>query len=179
MPDRFTECLAFTWDPHWDGQPLHKSSNDPGGWTAWGVTLSTFSSWQEDHGNPPATVEDLRAATKDDLAPIVRSRYWDAVHADQLPPGPDLLVYDFGYGSGSGTSAKLLQEVLGVAVDGRIGPATLAAAAAADAADHAGFVQRLGDRHESFYRSLRLFATFGHGWLNRNSARVTLALAAS
>ncbi len=173
-PGRFEACLAFTWLPQFDGQPLHTTPHDAGGATAWGVTLATYAAWRAKHGEPSTTVEDLRAATKDQLAELIRAEYWNALQGDHLPAGVDLLVYDFGYGSGAGTSARKLQEVLGVTVDGQLGPHTLAAA---QAFDREALIRKLNVEHETFYRGLRDFQYFGHGWTNRNDARLTAALA--
>lgn len=172
---RFETCLQFTWLPQNDGQPLHVTAHDGGGATAWGVTLSSYAAWRADNGIRPTTEEDLAAASKDELAGLIQSRYWNAVQADHLPVGADLLVYDFGYTAGPGTSARLLQEVVGgLRVDGQLGPVTLAAVARVDRLD---LVRRLGARHEAYYESLADFAEFGRGWTTRNSARLQLALA--
>lgn len=171
--DRFPECLAFTWRPDFDGDPIHTTPGDHGGATAWGVTLASYAAWRASHGIRLTTAADLGRASKSDLAALIRSRYWDAVQADHLPPGVDLLVYDFGYGSGPPVSVRLLQEVLGVVVDGDLGPQSLAAAAKAD---RMGLVRRLGARHDAFYRSLAQYPLFGRGWSRRNAARVAVAL---
>lgn len=172
---RFETCLNFTWLPQNDGQPLHTTPGDRGGATAWGVTLESYAAWRSDHGIRPTTEADLAAATKDDLATLIQSRYWNAVQGDHLPVGADLLVYDFGYGSGPGTSAKLLQEVVGgLRIDGQLGPVTLAAVARVNRLD---LIRRLSARHEAYYESLADFHLFGRGWTTRNSARLQLALA--
>ncbi|WP_281423880.1 glycosyl hydrolase 108 family protein, partial [Mesorhizobium silamurunense] len=59
-----------------------------------------------------------------------RRFYWDAVLGAELPDGVDCAVFDFAVNSGPGRAAKYLQAVLGVAQDGRVGPATVAAARA-------------------------------------------------
>ncbi len=172
--DRFSACMAFTWLPQNDGQPLHITAHDAGGATSWGVTLATFAAWRAKSGLRGTTAEDLGAATQDELATLIRSEYWNAVQGDHLPLGADLLVFDFGFVSGSGRSARILQQVLGVAVDGQLGPHTLAAAQACDRVD---LIRRLAAAHEAFYRGLRDFAYFGRGWTNRNNDRLAAALA--
>ncbi len=171
--DTFPAALAFTWRDDEDGQPYHVTPDDAGGPTAWGVTLETYAGWRRAHGNPHTTAADLRAATQAGLSELIRAYFWMPVAADRLPPGIDLLVYDFGFGSGPGTSARLLQQALGMRADGWIGPETLAAVWGRDAAT---FAAGLAARHDAFYRSLGSYRLFGRGWSRRNADRLTLAL---
>ena len=171
---RFLDCLAFTWRPENDGQQLHVTPGDRGGATSWGVTLATYAAWRRDHGSPETTVADLAAATKPELAPLIQSMFWNEVHGDQLPPGVDLLAFDFGFTSGAGESVKLLQGVLKLTEDGNFGPVTAAYATRADRLD---LIHALSARHEAYYRSLADFDRFGNGWTNRNTARLAVALA--
>lgn len=170
---RFDDCLAFTWRPDCDGQPLHVTPGDRGGATAWGVTLQAYAAWRADHGLPVTTAADLGRATKPELSELIRSRYWLAVCADSLPVGIDLLTYDFGYGSGPSTSVRQLQALVGVAQDGQLGPVSLAAV---NRMDREHLIRELAARHAAFYASLPDARLFGHGWLNRNNARLQLAL---
>lgn len=170
---RYDDCLAFTWRPENDGQPLHVTPGDRGGATAWGVTLGSYAAWRADHGVPVTTAADLGMATKAELSELIRARYWLAVSADSLPLSADLLTYDFGYGSGPGTSCRVLQAVVGVEQDGQLGPVSLAAIAHMDR-EH--LIRALAARHAAYYGSLADARLFGHGWLNRNNARLQLAL---
>ena len=174
--DRFAACLAFTWQVDNDGQPYHVTPGDSGGPTAWGVTYAAFVAWRRAHGHQ-ASLADLEHAEKTELAQLIRSNYWNAVQADHLPLGVDLMVYEFGFGSGPGTSARLLQEMVGLpeqSIDSSVGPITLAAAAEQN---RRSLILRLGARHEAFYESLGSYSRFGHGWSRRNSQRLAIALA--
>ena len=178
-PDRFGAALTFTWRRENDGQAFHVTPGDHGGPTAWGVTLPAFQAWRHAHGaNRLPDADDLREAQQSELATITRCNYWNAVQADQLPIGVDLVVYEFGFGSGPATSVRRLQEVLNpmgcrLKVDGALGPATLAATAGVPRLD---LVRRLGAAHAAFYRSLNQ-PVFLRGWLRRNADRLALALA--
>lgn len=176
--DRFGTCMAFTWRPENDGQPYHVTPGDHGGPTAWGVTFASFAAWRAAHRAPTPTPADLRAAATHELATLIRANYWNAVQGDHLPRGVDLLVYEFGFGSGPGTSVKNLQCVLndmgaGLVVDGGLGPHTMEKVARAD---RLALVERLGAAHAAFYRSLGQ-GTFLRGWLRRNADRLALASA--
>ncbi|MBB3175451.1 lysozyme family protein [Endobacter medicaginis] len=170
----FDTCLAFTWRPENDGQPMHTTAGDRGGATSWGVTIGTYTAWRRGHGRPVPTVADLQAAPKSELAQLYAEEFWNPISAARLPVGVDLMTFDFGVTSGVGTSARLLQETLQVTVDGRIGPGTLAAALSAD---RITLIRNLAARHEQYYRSLTDFPRFGRGWLRRNADRLTAALA--
>ena len=169
--DPFSRCLAFTWRPNNDGQSLHTTSGDPGGATAWGVTQATWAAWQKLRPSLPLYVG---SATLQQLSDLINAWFW--LGAGQgLPPGVDLMVFDFGFGSGPATAARQLQAVVGgIAVDGRIGPRTLAAVYAADAAT---LCRQLHDTQVGFYQGLTTFAEFGRGWTRRADDRLAAALA--
>lgn len=145
--------------------------NDPrdnGGATNMGITIGTLSQWI----HHPASVADVKALTREAVSPIYKGWYWDTVHGDALPPGVDAMVFDFGVTSSPLRSARFLQTALQVTVDGHIGPATLGAAADADASE---LVTELAERQEAFYRGLADFDHFGKGWLARVERRKAFA----
>lgn len=133
---------------------------DPGGATMKGVTLETFRKFVK----PGASKADLRKITDAQLAQVYRKHYWDAIKADQLPDGLDYAVFDYAVNSGPARSAKHLQAVLGVAQDGVIGPATLAAASRQPVAD---VIKALCAKRMTFLRGLKTWGTFGKGWERR------------
>ncbi|TIU93770.1 MAG: hypothetical protein E5W04_33760 [Mesorhizobium sp.] len=134
---------------------------DPGGATMKGVTLANFRR----HVKADASKADLRKITDGQVATVYRRFYWDAVSGAELPDGVDYTVFDFAVNSGPGRAAKYLQAVLGIAQDGRIGPATLAAARAKPAGV---VIDMLCDARLAFLQRLPIWPTFGKGW----SARV-------
>jgi len=144
---------------------------DPGGATMKGVTLANFRRFVK----PNATKGDLRKITDEQLATVYRRHYWDAVAGAQLPDGVDHAVFDYAVNSGPGRAAKALQAVVGAAQDGKIGPATLAAARGIM---HATVINELCDERLAFMKRAKgsagalkgklLWPTFGKGW----SARV-------
>jgi lysozyme family protein len=133
---------------------------DPGGATMRGVTLKTFS---EVLGRP-ATKEELRQITDEQLRKIYRGRYWNAACADQLPAGLDLVVFDMAVNAGPRRAVRMLQALLGVTTDGAVGPRTLAAVGLHDPGT---LIQEYSHERRSYYRSLSTFQTFGRGWLRR------------
>jgi lysozyme family protein len=116
----------------------------------------------------------MQALDAASVAPIYQALVWNKVAGDALPRGVDLMVFDHAVLGGTATSAKALQEVLRVAVDGDIGPITKGAAKAASGVLLIG---KLAWNQEMEYRSDADFSLFGNGWLSRLDARVAAALA--
>lgn len=134
---------------------------DPGGATNKGITLATFRRYVKPNG----TVADLKALTVEQAGIVYRRQYWDAVLGAELPSGVDYAVFDFAVNSGPHRAAQYLQRAAGVsAVDGRIGPMTLAAVRRMPADE---LINRLCDTRLAFLRRLKTWPTFGRGWSNR------------
>lgn len=133
---------------------------DPGGITNLGVTKRVWESWT----GKPASEADMRALTPAAVAPLYRARYWYAVRADDLPAGVDYAVFDAAVNSGPVQAAKWLQRAVGVADDGKIGPATLAAVRAAPAVN---VVAAFTERRRQFLQGLKTWPVFGKGWDRR------------
>ena len=133
---------------------------DPGGMTNLGVTKRVWEEWI----GKPATEADMRALTPEMVGSLYKTRYWDAVRADDLPSGVDLCVFDCAVNAGVGRASKFLQQAVGVTADGQIGPKTVEATTAKPADE---IVAKFCDLREAHYKSLTTFATFGKGWMNR------------
>jgi lysozyme family protein len=136
------------------------NSRDPGGATNLGCTKATW----ETYVGHPVTKDDIKALTPSDVKPLYKQRYWDTVKGDDLPVGVDYAVFDFAINSGPSRAAKTLQSVLGVAADGSIGPATLAALETSNIRDVA---TRICEERLAFLQALPTWSTFGKGWDRR------------
>ncbi len=143
---------------------------DPGGATNWGITLTTLRHFRGDRNLGVQAIRDLTMAQ---AAPIARALYWRPMDCEALPPGADLMVFDFGFNAGPGTSAEMLQRQVGADVDGDIGPLTVLATRGCD---RVAVILGLADRQTAYYRGLADFPRFGDGWLRRTRARRDLAL---
>lgn len=138
--------------------------NDPGGITNLGVTKTTWEGWT----GKPATAADMRALTVEQVAPLYRKRYWDAMRCDDYPPAVALCVFDFGVNAGIKRGVRYLQMVVGTAQDGAPGPNTTAAVNAFVAQHGAQeLVRQYQERREAYYKALPTFQHFGKGWLRR------------
>lgn len=141
---------------------------DPGGATNMGITFATLQAWR----GKPITKVDVQNLTKSEAGQIYKARYWDRLNADHLPYGVDYAVFDFGVNSGVSRSAMYLQEIVGVAQDGKIGPITLAAVAKWDSVK---LVEKLCANRLAFVKRLSTWPTFGKGWSRRISEVLHLA----
>jgi lysozyme family protein len=135
--------------------------SDPGGMTNLGVTRAVYSRWL----GRETTETEMRNLTKEDVSPIYKQWYFDAINGDDLPSGIDYSVCDIAINSGPNRAAKMLQKCVGAQPDGAIGPMTLQAVSDSDSAE---VVERLADVRQSFYEGLKTFETFGKGWTRRN-----------
>jgi uncharacterized protein (TIGR02594 family) len=160
----FAEALAhvlemeggFTDDPH-----------DPGGPTNKGITLATYARHVRrvlDAASRSRLLAELKAIPSDVVRAIYLAQYWRPSRAAELPAGLALMHFDASVNHGVGGAARMLQQALGVTVDGSIGPITLAAARRNEPRLS---VQSYADIRRARYRSLKHFWRFGRGWLRR------------
>lgn len=157
MKANFDLCLREVLR-HEGGWADHPS--DPGGATMKGITIGTYAQWK----GRKVTKAELRAISDAEVAAIYRRNYWDKVRGDDLPSGLDLVAFDAAVNSGPARGARWLQQALGVADDGKIGPATLARAHASYAP---AVIERAVGFRLAFLKRLKTWPTFGKGWSRR------------
>lgn len=139
---------------------------DAGGLTVFGHDQA---SWPDLLIRVPAAVRALLSRSVADLTwdqaiLAYRAGYWDFVRGNDLPAPLALLLFDAAVNQGLGWAPAAFQSVLGVQVDGDIGPATVAAAHVADVLETLGeFTYRRLLR----YRQAGNYVTFGRGWETR------------
>ena len=133
---------------------------DKGGATCWGVTEAV------------ARVNGYTGAMRDlpqsVAREIYRARYWDSVRADELPDSVRFDVFDAAVNSGVRTAIMWLQASVGVAVDGALGPKTIAAVNAAGPMASARFS---GARLDAM-TNMSGWPVFSRGWARRVAANL-------
>ena len=142
---------------------------DPGGATNWGCTQAVW----EGYIGHKVSVDDMKALTKEDVKPLYKKRYWDAIHGDALPSGLDYCLFDCAINSGVNRSAKIIQEIVGVFADGAIGNNTVSAITQLNPVTA---INEFCDKRQAFLESLKTFPVFGKGWSKRVSEVRTRAL---
>lgn len=127
----------------------------------YGVTEARWHEYQTSHGLARTPV---RSITRDQAVAFYVSEFWRPVRGEELPSGPDLSTYDAGVNSGVSRSVKWAQQVAGAAIDGKIGPQTLAAI---KAMPPGAFIKGHCAKRLGFVKSLAIWNTFGKGWSRR------------
>lgn len=123
---------------------------DPGGETNFGISKRAYPNLH------------IRALRRDDAIAIYHRDYWLPVHGDELPFPIALVLFDSRVNGGA--PVRWLQEALGVAIDGVLGPQTHAALAAADIPALVGRVLR---RRVLYLASLPNWSIEKKGWVQR------------
>ncbi len=146
----------FTWILKWEGVVYENDPDDPGGATKFGID-------QRSHPK-----ENIRNLTRERAAEIYWNEYWTKCFAHELPAGVGEVLANIAVNAGHGRASKWLQAIVGVTVDGKIGPMTLAAAKAESPTE---LSVALLNRTEQHYRSIAKgsLAKYLKGWLNRNN----------
>jgi len=135
---------------------------DPGGATNWGCTQAVW----EGYIGHKVSIDDMKALTKEDVKPLYKKRYWDAIHGDAIPSGLDYCLFDCAINSGVNRSAKIIQEIVGVFADGAIGNNTVSAITQLNPVTA---INEFCDKRQAFLESLKTFPVFGKGWSKRVS----------
>lgn len=115
---------------------------------------------------------DIAALTVADAESIYRRDYLTPLRADLFEDGVAYQLLDFAVNSGPITAIKQLQEALGCAPDGRVGPKTLAALAARSESD---LVMLLIAERLDFMASLRNWPENSRGWTRRMAQNLRYA----
>ncbi len=132
---------------------------DPGGATNHGVTIHTMRRLGLDlDADGDVDVADVRAMTRSRATDIFVDHYFRRPRIDRLPEPLRPSVFDM-YVNGGANAVKILQRLIRdmrieIAVDGVIGPKTIAAAASAFAAAPNHLVDAYGIARRNYYYSL-------------------------
>ena len=141
--------------------------NDKGGATNKGITQRAYNSYRVTTGHAKQSVQLIE---DQEVADIYKDNYWIAAKCPALQPKTAFIHFDASVNHGVGRAARLLQDVVGVVVDGKIGPQTIKAA---NSLEDAEIVTRyLDTRHELYEDIIEADPSQGvfyNGWMNRLS----------
>ena len=167
--DHFPAALSYLLG---DEKGFVDNPADKGGPTKWGVTMATLARWRR----RPVTRDDVRDLTATEAAQIYYAWYWKPLGCDKLSqPSIATILLDAGVLFGVGTSAVAAQKAArasgagpSLAVDGHVGPATVAALNSCDARRFgAAFADALVDRIGRICAARPADEEFRSGWTSR------------
>jgi len=156
--------VASNWKPSLKAVLASEGGNDDdpldhGGRTSRGITQREYDAWRRERNQP---ILDVWQAPQSDIEAVYHDEYW-APYCDEAPIGVDYCLFNTRVLAGPHRAAVLLQQALGVAADGRIGPITREAMRKVDPTV---FINRFAGVSANFYRGLHQ-PRFTKGWLNR------------
>ena len=152
--------FVLRWEGGFVDDPL-----DRGGATNKGITIGTFRNFY----GQDATVEQLKNITDKQWLHIFKCGYWDKWKADDIANQSIAnIVVDWAWASGTVTSIKQVQKILGVSVDGIVGNDTLTAINTSGQRD---LFDRIHEKRIEFVENIvkraPSQARFLKGWKNR------------
>jgi lysozyme family protein len=170
MDSTFDACLEFTLAEE-GGYSDHPT--EPRLASNHGITLARLRRFLRDPGLGVDDIKHIPCAT---VHALYLADFWNRTRCDALPPGIDLMVFDHAVNAGPDRAGRALQLACGhkrAAIDGAVGPDTLARVGLADRLtllDALAAMQRTG------YRQMAAYGLFGEGWLARLDRRRNKAL---
>lgn len=143
-------------------------SSDPGGPTNFGITIYDARRYAAEFGwivDRKVEASDVRAMPISFAKRVYRAKYWDSQRCDELEPGVDYAMFDYGVNSGVGRSGRVLRRILNLSdAASEVTPTVVAAANAAKAPD---LVTAICDERLRFLHGLKTWDVFGRGWGRR------------
>ncbi len=140
--------------------------SDPGNWTGGAIGVGILRGTKYGISAAAFPTLDIAGLTPAAAAPLYRHGYWDKIAGDALPAPIAAELFDCAVNQGVRFAAETLQAALHVAVDGVIGPQTVAAAVRAGN-DPLPIVVEIAARRAVHYARTRGFSRFGYGWMHR------------
>jgi lysozyme family protein len=171
MNDFFEKALVFTlwWETGGkeDGA-FHDDPKDPGGETKWGISKKAYPDL------------DIKNITAHGAHEIYRRDYWIASKCHHMPDAFSKCMFDTAVNVGVRRASRMVQRVVKVEVDGKVGTKTLAALSDYNKRSENHLINKfLGQRIE-YYTAITLrdpkLRVFYTGWVRRT---IDLAISVS
>lgn len=169
------KALAYTFKN--EGGFSNVPADHGGATSGYGITHSELARWRKH----PVSVADVRNMKASEAKDIYNAWYWRPLGCDQInSDGIATCIFDIGVVRGIGVPPKYTQLICNrhgasIAVDGHIGPKTIAAV---NAMDPAPFIRDFSQMAEQGFRSIVAHnpsqVIFLKGWVNRAHRLLTL-----
>ena len=137
---------------------------DTGNWTGGRKGVGKLNGTRYGVSTTSYPFVDIKSLTIEDAKTIYYNDFWTPIKGDSFPFAIANALFDCAINSGCASAAKLLQKVLNVSSDGKIGKQTIAAAQDKDQAEL--LIDFLTAR-AVFYARLAKFELYGKGWMKR------------
>jgi lysozyme family protein len=132
--------------------------------TNWGISAQTYESWLR----RPPTLKDMKDMTRAEAGIVYKGLFWTRIQGDAITSQPIADILFDGHVNHGITGIRILQRVLGVTPDGKVGNITLGAIR--DRGEQEVFTLYKNARI-AFYNNLvknrPALAPFLTGWLRR------------
>lgn len=142
---------------------------DPGGPTNYGITCFDLAEHRSQKmNNMAAWVEPVKSMTLAEAEAIYKTKYAAALRFDDLPPGVDCCMLDYGINSGNGRPIAVARRLVGV--PGSNAKMDQALLDAIKKRDPMQFIKAMCEERLKFMHAIRngsAWAEFGHGWQAR------------
>lgn len=173
LSSRFLACMPFILK---EEGGYSNNPHDSGGMTMHGIIQREYDRYRKSKGLAHRWV---RYISTDEQNEIYWTEYW-LPHCPYLPAGLDLSFFNIAVNGGPGEATRLLQQALGIYIDGNWGPETDGAVAEILSADVPRLIKSFGSDEENWYRHLSKFQYFGNDWIGRaeRCELVSIAMAA-
>lgn len=138
----------------WEGGFVDDPS-DPGGATNFGITQADMPG------------RDIRSLTEQDAIAYYSEHYWKPLYSQITSQPVASKIFDAGVNDGVGTAVRILQDALGMPVDGVFGPNTLSETNQRGDALLTDFKVKLIEHYQNIVKNNPAEIKFLAGWLRR------------
>ncbi len=161
MDDRFEQFIEriLSHEGNYTDDP-----KDPGNWTGGAVGIGVLKGTKFGIAANTYPHLDIKNLTRSQAIMIYKSDFWMRARCYAMPPMVGFQLLDGAVNSGIAQAIRWVQRAAGVADDGKFGPVSLAAVAAADKND-LGF--RFLSYRLDFMTRLKNWPDAGKGWARR------------
>jgi lysozyme family protein len=172
---QFEACLPFVLK---EEGGYSNTPGDHGGATNFGITQGEYNVFRHSNKLP---LQSVKLISVDEYRTIYWQSYWQP-DCPKLPAGLNLSVFNINVNGGTGRGTRIIQQCLGIAVDGGWGPQTDAAVKAIK--DVAKVIEAFHDDERAFYQAIinhdRSQLKFASDWFGRNDRceKASLAMVA-
>jgi lysozyme family protein len=157
---RFRACMPFILK---EEGGYSNDAHDSGGMTMHGIIQREYDRYRKSKGLPLQWVKKI---SEDEQNDIYWTEYW-LPRCPNLPAGLDLSFFNIAVNGGPSEATRLLQQALGISIDGNYGPETSRVVSLIKPGDVPRLIRSFDTDEENWYRHLSKFKYFGKDWIGR------------